>query len=374
MSEIERLPFLPDDTAVFRFGKTGARPRIYLQGALHADEVSATLALHHLCERLAIAEQQDRVRGELIVVPHCNPAGLRQFVHGRHLGRFDLADGRNFNRGFPDIADEIIRRLTALTPQALSVELAIETGASVLFETRCEQPGDQFRLALLRLSWGADIVIDVHSDMESVVHLYSSPSSWPRTERLAARLGAQAVMLCEASADMPFDEAHSHAWSKVERFLAERGCSSPGRVSACTVELRGLADVDPLLARQDAASFHDYLVDVGALIPAASGTAAARAAVEPIGLETVDMVTSPITGVLVHRKALGEHVAPGDLVAQIFDPTETDPSRAWRHIVAHHEGIVFARWHQRVVRAGMAVCKIACTTGVRQPGEARLLD
>ncbi|NML32317.1 succinylglutamate desuccinylase/aspartoacylase family protein [Paraburkholderia sp. G-4-1-8] len=377
MPEIKCVPFSANETVMYRFGTPGTRPRVYLQGALHADEVSATLALHYLCELLTVAERENRVRGELIVVPHCNPAGLRQFVHGRHLGRFDLSDGRNFNRGFPDIADEIIHRLGRIAPQNLNTEMAIDTGASLLSKVRCESPGDQFRIELFRMSWGADIVIDVHSDMESVVHLYSSPASWPRIERLAAHLDAQTVMLGEVSADMPFDEAHSHAWSKVARFLMERDYCAAHRVSSCTVELRGLADVEPALARQDAAAFHDYLVDAGALDPIASiasSAAALRTAVQPISLDEVDMITSPITGVLVHCKDLGERVVPGEVIARVFDPTEIVPYRAWREIVARYSGVVFARWHQRTVRAGMVVCKIGGANGERKPGNVRLPD
>src|SRR5262245_37608357 len=79
---------------VYRFAGGGSGPRIYLQAALHAHEVSATMALHRLTELLETAERAERVIGEIIVVPHCNPAGLIQFAYGRHLGRFDMIDGR----------------------------------------------------------------------------------------------------------------------------------------------------------------------------------------------------------------------------------------------------------------------------------------
>jgi uncharacterized protein len=323
---------------------------------------------------LAIAEREGRVRGELVVVPHCNPTGLKQFVLGRHLGRFDLADGRNFNRGFPDIAEAIIDRLSDIGRQKIDAETAIEIGASILSEAQYQNPGDQHRLALLRLSWGSDIVIDVHSDMESVVHMYSSESSWPKVKRLAETLAARAVMLSDVSSDRPFDEVHSFSWRKVEGFLSSIGRQPTPRVSSCTVELRGLADVEPSLARTDAAAFYDYLVEIGALSPTSSGALSTPGSVEPTSLNAVDMITSPRTGVLVHCRDLGEQVVSGDVVARVFDPMNADPSHAWIQVRARTSGLIFARWHQRVIRAGMAVCKVAGKEVVRADTDVHLLD
>ena len=102
---------------------------------------------------------------------------------------------------------------------------------------------------------GADIVIDVHADMEAAVHMYSSAASWPQLRGLAERLAAKAVILCDISADRPFDEAHSHSWSQVERFLIGQGVEPERGVASCTVELRGLADVTPRLAEADRGAY-----------------------------------------------------------------------------------------------------------------------
>jgi len=120
--------------------------------------------------------------------------------------------------------------------------------------------------------------------------------------------------------------------------------------------------------------FHDYLVDAGALSATASGAASVP-----------QMIRTYRTGCggNGHKSAdesfgalqdLGEHVVPGDVVARILDPMEMDPSRAWTPVVASTNGVVFARWHQRVVRAGMAVCKIAGKDVIRTSGNVHLLD
>jgi len=59
--------------AFHRFGRTGARPKAYLQAAIHANELPGAMALHHLMPMLAAADRVRRIRGEIVVVP----TGLR---------------------------------------------------------------------------------------------------------------------------------------------------------------------------------------------------------------------------------------------------------------------------------------------------------
>src|SRR3712207_2406631 len=101
---------------VHRFGDPGARPKVYVQAALHADEIPGMIAAHHLRERLIGLEAEGRIKGEIVLVPSANPSGLAQRVLGEHIGRFNLADGINFNRGYPylvpQVADRVEGRLT----------------------------------------------------------------------------------------------------------------------------------------------------------------------------------------------------------------------------------------------------------------------
>ncbi len=68
-----------------RYGAPGARPKAYLQAALHADEWPGLLVLHHLIGRLD--EARDDVAGEMVVVPSANPVGLAQLLNVRLVGR-----------------------------------------------------------------------------------------------------------------------------------------------------------------------------------------------------------------------------------------------------------------------------------------------
>ncbi len=84
---IERLPLgagtpgTAREVMLHRFGSPGARPKAYFQAAIHADEIPALLAAHHLVQRLMAAEADGAVRGEVVVVPFANPIGLDQQVN-----------------------------------------------------------------------------------------------------------------------------------------------------------------------------------------------------------------------------------------------------------------------------------------------------
>ena len=94
-----------------RFGKAGARPKAYLQAAIHANELPGAVALHHLMPMLAEADRRGRIRGEIVIVPTVNPIGLAQLVGSNHLGRYDLLGRENFNRNWPELSDAVAGRV-----------------------------------------------------------------------------------------------------------------------------------------------------------------------------------------------------------------------------------------------------------------------
>ncbi|MGE0154730.1 MAG: succinylglutamate desuccinylase/aspartoacylase family protein [Reyranellaceae bacterium] len=355
-----------------RFGKPGARPKAYFQAALHADELPGVLVLQHLLALLASAEREGRLKGEVLIVPAANPIGLAQTVHGRLLGRYGLDASGNFNRGFPDLSDGLVEALRNRLGRdaAANATLVRTTLLTLLSEKKALGEAPQLRLTLMRLAIDADIALDLHCDDQALLHIYAGPKLWPEISDLAALLGAAAVLLEEDSGGEPFDEALARPWWRLIDANPGAALSAAAMITG-TVELRGRADIDDAQARKDAQALLAFLVrrgvvagDAGALPPlSCQGTA----------LDAVDFVKAPHAGLLVQKRALGERVRAGDVVAEIVEPMAA--SGAGRtQLLARTEGVVFTRAMPGLVRAGKRVMKIAGKEKLEQTDATLLGD
>ena len=204
----------------FHFGPADSGRKIYLQAALHADETPAMLAAFVLKQRLAQLDAEGRLAAEIVLVPVSNPIGLNHHLLGQFIGRFDLASGRNFNRGFLPLAEIAASARDLLGDDgAHNRAIVRECVGAALAEIAPRTEFDALQLALLKLSHDADVVIDLHCSLEAVMHVYTSDSAWPDVEPLARYLGAQVSLLAEDSGGHAFDDAHHLLWSRLRAHL-----------------------------------------------------------------------------------------------------------------------------------------------------------
>ena len=342
---------------VLRFGAEGARPKAYFQASLHADEIPAMLVLNHLAERLRQAAAEGGVRGEVVVVPAANPVGLAQFVQGRAMGRFALGGAGNFNRHFPDLGaaldDGLAGRLgNDAEENVIAVRAALKDALATL------QPLDEvafLRHALVGLACDADIALDLHCDSEAVLHLFLGTPLWPEAADLSAQIGSRATLLATVSGGHPFDEAVGGPWWA----LAERypGHPIPPACLSGTVEFRGRSTVDETTAAADADNLFRFLQRRGVVAGDPGPLPEARCEATP--LEGVDMIRSPVAGIIAYEKAPGETVAAGEVVAVVVDPMNHDFAAARTELVCRCDGILYGRTEDRLARPGKVVCKVA---------------
>ncbi|MBW0172097.1 MAG: succinylglutamate desuccinylase/aspartoacylase family protein [Hydrogenophaga sp.] len=350
----------------FHFGVKGARPKVYIQASLHAEELPGMLVAHHLRERLEAAEQSGHLRGEVILVPAANPVGLAQRLNHRAMGRFEFDTAQNFNRHYPDMAAAVVEDALPLmgTDARANVETVRRLVGQWLTQWQPATELESLRRQLLLLSHDADLVLDLHCDTDAVMHLYSEEACWPPFEPLARLLGCRAVLLARESGGGPFDERLSGLWWQLAAALKDAGVNAPlpQACASTTVELRGEADVSHGLARQDAQAIEAYLAHVGALGGAIS-TPLPPMACEPTPLAGSQTLRSPVPGVLVFLARPGDSVSVGDVVAEVIDPTAA-PARV--HAVrAEVAGVLYAAVRERYLVAGGEVGKIAGATPFR---------
>ncbi len=342
----------------FHFGPEGARPKVYIQGSLHAEELPGMLTAHHLRALLQAAEARGELRGQVVLVPMANPIGLGQRLDHKPMGRFEFDTAQNFNRHYPDLATavfETVRGRLGADSRANVATVRAAVGQYLQAWTPATELDSQ-RRALLLLAHDADVVLDLHCDCEAVMHLYSERACWPPLEPLARLLGCQAVLLAHESGGGPFDERLSGLWWQLAERLQAAGVDAPlpQACASATVELRGEADVCHDLARQDAQAILAYLQHLG-VVHAAPAPVLPAPACEPTPLAGSETLRSPVPGVLVFHAEPGQRLAAGDAVADVIDPV-ADRVHVVRAGVA---GVLYARVKDRYLHAGGEVGKIA---------------
>ncbi len=345
---------------VHRFGTRGARPKIYLQAAIHADELPGAMALHHLMPMLVKADAAGRIEGEIVIVPTVNPIGLSQLVGNQHLGRYHLLGRDNFNRNWLDLSDAVAERIGAkLGADAQANVAAIRRAAlAALAEMRPISELQTMRVEIMKLSVDADIVLDLHCDIQAALHLFISKRDVPgAAEALAADIGAQATLYNEPyPAALTFSGVNGALWARLaERFPAAQ---IPQACLSATIEYRSQHDVNDKLGAADAANLYRFMQRRGVIGGRAAPLARLKAAITPI--TGMDVGYSGDTGILVYRVAAGARVRKGQVVCEVIDPADERGAAARTPIASGTDGVLFARRRDgMLVWPGMVVFRIA---------------
>ena len=346
--------------AVHRFGKAGARPKAYLQAAIHANELPGAMALHHLLPMLVEADRQGKIKGEIVVAPTVNPIGLSQLVGSTHLGRYDLLGRENFNRNWHDLSAAVAGRIGAQLGSNAQDNVALIRKAA-LAELAAIKPRSELqtlRVEVMRLSIDADVVLDLHCDAEALLHLFISAKDWPDpAQALAADLGVEATLYNEPYPEsLTFSGVHSALWARLaERFPA---AAIPQACLSATVEYRGQHDVNHQLGAADANNLYRYLVRRGIISGRSGKPPQLKAEATPIG--GMDVGYAPTTGILVYHLAKGAMVRKGASVCEVIDPADARGQKARKQILARTDGILFSRKPDgRLAWPGAVVFRIA---------------
>lgn len=354
---------------VHSYGDPDATPKAYLQGGLHAGELAGPLALHHLIRRLDAAEHE--ILGHIMIVPVANPIGQSQVMRGTMSGRFAEADGSNFNRGFPDIAQDVAEAVRGgLTADAAANMTLVREAVADLLAERAGMAAteiDYLRITLMRLACDADIALDLHCEEEGLVHLYVDALNWPDATDIARLLNSRVTLLTNPTAAMSFDEAMTAPWRKLDGEGVDSGCLT------ATVELRGAADVGDALAEEDADCLYQILQRRGIVAGADEVELEDEPPVRAVPVEGMERIVAPTPGIISFRVPLGTEVTAGQPIADLVDPTADDPAEGRIELTAGCDGLLYARRAQRFAHTGATVAKVASSRPVG-PATTHLTD
>lgn len=128
----------------FKFSGKQPGAKVYLQGNLHGPEIIGSVLLTKLITHLS---QLDDINGTITIVPTANPIGAEAQIYGYQIGRWNMQNGKNWNRIFSS------------TSKSEKLDASIETKLSEI---------------LLSLASKSDIILDIHASGKiSTPHLYT---------------------------------------------------------------------------------------------------------------------------------------------------------------------------------------------------------
>lgn len=337
----------------FHFG-TDSQQRVYIQAALHGDELPGMAVAWYLKQKLLALESAGQIKSKITLVPVANPLAMGQHWHGSHLGRFHTLSGQDFNRRFPALGEALVEELAgSLTQSEYENKRLIREAIDRHYRDRIARTElDAQRFTLMRMASQADLMIDLHCDWDALPHLYTTPHAWPDIEPLARWLGSEVQLLAQISGGEPFDEACCEPWlTLAERFGDEY--PMPRGLLPVTLELRGVADVSPEMAENDADAIINALIEGGYIAgEVGESPALIHPATELAGCEYIHAAHS---GLVLHRRKLGDWIKAGEVVAEVVDPI-TDQVTP---LVAEFGGVLYARNLTKFVTAGMLVVRLA---------------
>lgn len=344
----------------FHYGPRSDR-QVYIQAGLHGDELPGVAVAWYLKQKLAELEKAGQITADITLVPVANPLALGQHWHGTHLGRFDTASGQDFNRQFPALGPALADLIKSkLTQDAEQNRALIRQTISEYFDAH--PPVTELtsqRQTLMRMACQADLIIDIHCDWEAIPHLYTTPHAWQAIEPLARYLGSDVQLIADISGGEPFDEACCEPWLYLQRAFGN-SFPMPEGLLPVTLELRGVRDVSHQQAEQDADAIIKTLIHGGyitgepALLPELNN--------QPVPLAGCEYLVAPHSGVIMHRRDIGDWIEAGEVVADILDPL-TDRLTP---LVAEFGGLLYARHWVRFATAGMLVTRLAGKEVIRR--------
>lgn len=347
---------------VYRFKGQQPGPKVYIQSSIHGAEVQGNVVIYQLIQAI----KNTPIRGEIILVPNCNPVGSNLKSGEYTLGRFDPVNGQNWNRAYyysEKLVDEFVAKVSQdATISGLKAQFRqhIKEGIDAVLEREWGVGlAQQLNLKLQRFAFDADIVLDLHNGPVSTRHIYV-----PEYAKEAAMLfNIPHVIFIPNEFAGALDEATFCPWWRLRDGLKDK---YPDRewdfgIEAFTVEMGSQEVIDFEAGKSDAEGILSYL--------------SARACFqdfhqEPLKIEryAVDLrdykiMYAPRGGIAEYIAKPGQHVASGELMARLLNVDELDNERAVDNVTAPCDLIPILHFPSASILGGTQLYK--CFTNYR---------
>ncbi|MEY3886733.1 MAG: hypothetical protein RL650_825 [Pseudomonadota bacterium] len=339
--------------SVLSFGKSGARPKVYMQAAIHANEMPGTMALHHLMPMLMEADKKGLIQGEIILVPTVNPIGQSQLVGNSHSGRYNHLSHENFNRNWIDLSEGVAEKVWKKigSNAEANVKMIRKAALETLNAMKPANELQTLRVEMQKLSTDADYVLDLHCDIYAALHLFTAHNDWVKgptgplgnagaVQALAADIGAEATMYNDPyPSTLTFSGVNSALWARLQDKFPH--AAIPQACMSVTVEMRSQHDVSDALGKSDAQNLYRWLVRQGVVEGKVAPLKKMKTAPAPIS--GMDVGYSKGTGFLVFHVKPGAKVKKGQAICDVIDPANPHGPKGRTTYSSATDGVLFSR-------------------------------
>ncbi|MBW4575313.1 MAG: succinylglutamate desuccinylase/aspartoacylase family protein [Aphanothece sp. CMT-3BRIN-NPC111] len=356
ISTIPLIQVASGDHLSLQFYKfTGTQPgkKAYLQANLHGAEIVGNAVIHQLVEFL-ITLDDAQLFGEIWLVPVCNPISTNQRTHHFSTGRYNVYDGKDWNRIFWDYEKEC-NYLAAFAKSQIHLD-PYEIRKNYLqliqesFEKQLEKINapsgvplsEHYRSHLQSLCLDANYVIDVHSSSnQSLDYLYCFRSREASAKFFLLDYGILMNDMTEYDGDA-FDEAFLKPWLALEDKLIELGKEIRFDVESWTLELGSGMQMNPESVEKGVRGIKNYLVQKGILkLPGFPLPETATQEVAFTPKNQIKKYYAPSGGMIQSRIQVGSSVKAGQRLYQILSFNKVGELPTLIDVCAEQGGLLF---------------------------------
>ena len=348
---------------VYKFIGSQPGKKVYIQANLHGAEIVGNAVIHNLIEYLVTLEQ-DKLKGEIWLVPLCNPIATNQRGHFFATGRFNSYDGKNWNRIFWDYSKEA-SDLTQFAKSQLDLPLnAIRQNYLAKIQqawkkqlAKIQQPSsttvsEQYRATLQSLCLDADYVIDIHSSSNQAIDFLFCFAS---REAAAEYFGISYGILMTEYDGNAFDEAFLKPWLALEQEFQQLGYATKFDVEAWTLELGSGMTMNPDSVAKGFQGIKNYLTHKTIL---QSAQIPSQTPIKFVPRNAINSYYAATGGMIQNRLPLNTRVSRGDLIYQLLSFNKKRQLPELINVYAQTDGIIFDLATNQSVNQGEYVLDI----------------
>ena len=352
---------------IYKF--VGANPgkKVYLQANLHGAEIVGNAVIHQLIEFL-ITVNDTELAGEIWLVPVCNPLSTNQRSHYFSTGRFNVYDGKDWNRIFWDYEKEgedlvdFAKSQINLQPEIVRKNylIRIQQSFEKLLEKIQSPSGvpfnERYRYQMQSLSIDADYLIDLHSSTnQGLDYVY-----YFRDREVSAKyfLLDHGILLDNYDGDA-FDEAFIKPWLALENSFKQLDRKIKFDIEAWTLELGSGMQMNPGSVYKGVRGVKNYLVHKGVLsIPEFASDDTASPEMTFASTSKIIKYYAPVGGMIQSRVQLGAVVKAGQQLYQILSFNKAGDLPTLIDICAEQAGLVYDVSTNQAVNEGEYVISV----------------